>query len=85
MLYIFLFIFTGSTFKFMKRQFAFLNAKMDVLLRRNDNVNGISEDFRGDLPFTTTEELLKINELMEDPLENRKMVRSLLGSPLTIF
>lgn len=58
----------------MKKQFAFLNAKMDVLLRRNDQVSEFKEDFRADLPLTTTEELIKINELMEDPKENRKMV-----------
>lgn len=67
-------IFSGATFKFMKRQFAFLNAKMDVLLRRNDQVGGSEEDFRSDLPITTKEELLKINDLMEDPKENSKMV-----------
>lgn len=60
----------------MKRQFAFLNAKMDVLLRRNDQVNGIKDDFRADLPISTKEQLLKINALMEDPKENRKMVRT---------
>lgn len=58
----------------MKRQFAFMNAKLDVLLRRNDQVILPKEDFRADLPLKTKEEMLKINELMEDPKENRKMV-----------